>query len=230
MKLTVLGKYGPYAKKGVGATSGYLVEDKDTTILLDMGSGVLSRLLDRIEIQQLDAIYISHIHYDHTSDLLGFRYLLEEIEHPITIYTSYVDSEWYKILFNHPLFKVINIDESSQIKLKSFTLKFFLMNHTCPDYAIRIEGSTSTLVYTGDTMYTDNILKAVDKANCVLCDCSKPVGFIGPHMNVANAIDISKATGIKILATHLSPNYSPEIEFAPYPNIQVVKELTSYII
>lgn len=44
MKLTVLGKYGPYGKAGNGSTSGYLVENCGDYIVLDMGSGTLSKL------------------------------------------------------------------------------------------------------------------------------------------------------------------------------------------
>jgi ribonuclease BN (tRNA processing enzyme) len=227
MKLTILGKYGPYAKKGMTATSSYLIEDKDTTLLLDMGSGSLCRLLDRIEIDKLDAIFISHLHFDHTSDLLGFRYLLDELKYPVTIYTHYEDSEWYKILFDHPLFNVVNIDENSDILLKSLKLKFYEMEHTGGNYAIRIEG-TGKLVYTGDTMYNENILNAIDGVDYMLADCSKKSGFTGPHMTIDDAIKINKETGIKILATHLSPDYSPEKDFEEYPDITVVKELTSY--
>ena len=80
MKLKILGKYGPYGKAGEGAASGYLITDDDFCFLLDMGSGVLSRLIAEIDVKNLDGIFISHLHYDHTSDLLPFRYLLEEID------------------------------------------------------------------------------------------------------------------------------------------------------
>lgn len=42
MKLTVLGKYGPYPKAG-GATSGYLLKTNDKIVVLDMGSETLSK-------------------------------------------------------------------------------------------------------------------------------------------------------------------------------------------
>lgn len=229
MNLTVLGKYGPFAKSGNGATSCYLVEENDTKLLLDMGAGSLSRLLGYIDVKSLDAIFISHLHYDHTSDLLCFRYLLDELKIPITIITQRIDSEWYKILFDHPLFNVIDIDADTVIFLKDFTLSFFEMVHPVHNYAIKIEGA-KTLVYTGDTTYNDNIYKAIDNADCVLADCSKPIGFSGPHMTVDKAIEIHNKTGVRILATHLSPDYSPETEFSQYDGIEVVKELTTYTI
>lgn len=227
MELTILGKYGPYGKAGFGAASGYLVKENDTTLLLDMGSGVLSRLIKEIDIKTLTGIYISHLHYDHTSDLLCFRYLLEELDLPMTIYTHYEDSAWYNILFNHRLFNVIDIDEDTKIKVGDFDLSFFLMHHPINNYAIRIQGS-KTLVYTGDTSYCDGIYEAIKGADCVLADCSKPPVFIGGHMTADKAIEIHKNSGIRIIATHLSPDYCPEELFKDYEGIEVAQEFQTY--
>ena len=43
MKLHVLGVNGPFPESS-GATSGYLLEARDSLIQFDLGSGVLSRL------------------------------------------------------------------------------------------------------------------------------------------------------------------------------------------
>ena len=177
MELTVLGKYGPYPKAGTGAASGYLVSDGGVTLALDMGSGTLARLQQMTDISRLDGIFISHLHYDHTSDLLPLRYLLEDLDRTLTVYTAYDDSEWYKLLFGHPNLKVVNVDSSSVIRLGSLTLRFYDMLHTVPCLAVRIEGS-KTLVYTGDTMYNDNILAALVGADCAIVTMT--AGLYGP--------------------------------------------------
>lgn len=230
MELFVMGKYGPYGKAGVGAASGYLITEKNTSLLLDMGSGVLSRLIDKIDIRKLDAIYISHLHYDHSSDLLPFRYLLEELNHKMTIYTHKEDSPWYKILFDHPLFNVVAIDENTEIKLKDLTLSFYIMDHPIPNYAIKIMGKEKTFLYTGDTRYCENIFSALRGVDCALADCSKPNVFIGGHMTADKAIEIHKKTGVRIIATHLSPDFSPEKLFKGYDKIEVAQEFKTYII
>ena len=56
MELTVLGKYGPYPKAGGGAASGYLVKNGGDSLLLDMGSGTLSRLLSSVDLKNLGGI------------------------------------------------------------------------------------------------------------------------------------------------------------------------------
>lgn len=229
MELTVLGKYGPYGKAGTGAASGYLVKNQDDYLVMDMGSGTLSRLMGVVDIRQIKHIFISHLHFDHTSDLLPFRYLLEELDHTVNIYTHKEDTPWYKILFDHPNFNVINIDENSEIKIGSMTLSFLKMHHTVTDYAVIIKGE-KTFCYTGDTMYNGNIPKCFSLSDYVLADCSKTKGFNGPHMNVENAIELSEKYSAKIIATHLSADFDPTEIFKPYKNIAVAEELKKYIL
>lgn len=223
MELTVLGKYGPYGKADGGCTSSYLVKNGDDYIVLDMGSGTLSQLMAKVDITKVEHIFISHLHFDHTSDLLPFRYLLEELGHNVNIYTRYEKSAWYDILFNHPNFNVVNIDEGSVINIGSMELRFLEMKHTVPDYAIIIKGE-KTLCYTGDTVYNENIPKCFEQSDVVLADCSKPVGFNGPHMNIENAIELAKQyPNTKIIATHQSASYDPKDDLAQTDIISAVQ-------
>lgn len=229
MELTALGIYGPYGKAGTGAASGYLVKNQEDYLVMDMGSGTLSRLMAAVDIKKVNHIFISHLHFDHTSDLLPLRYLLEELNHTVNIYTHKEDTEWYKILFKHPNFNIINIDENSNIKIGSMTLEFLQMKHTVTDYAVIIKGD-KTLCYTGDTLYNENVPKCFEKSDCVLADCSKPKGFGGPHMNISDAVNLSQKYSAKIIATHLSADYNPANELNAFPNITVAEELKTYII
>ena len=56
MKLTVLGKYGPFPAAGV--CSGYLVEKENTKVLIECGSGVFSRLQQVCPINELSGIIL----------------------------------------------------------------------------------------------------------------------------------------------------------------------------
>ena len=76
MDLTVLGNVGPYPLKGQ-ATSGYLLQTKNKNVVLDMGSGVFSNLCKRLAPNSVNAIIISHTHFDHISDLGVFCYYLQ---------------------------------------------------------------------------------------------------------------------------------------------------------
>jgi ribonuclease BN (tRNA processing enzyme) len=75
MRLTVLGKSPAWQDAG-GACSGYLIEESDTTVLVDCGNGVFGKLRERMEYVDVDAVVISHLHADHFLDLVPFSYAL----------------------------------------------------------------------------------------------------------------------------------------------------------
>ena len=81
MELTTLG--GSAAAPNPGdASAGYLVRSGATTVLLDCGSGVVSKLRAHAEERALGGVVISHLHSDHTLDLVALRYALKYAPHP----------------------------------------------------------------------------------------------------------------------------------------------------
>ncbi|MEF2976411.1 MBL fold metallo-hydrolase [Subtercola sp. YIM 133946] len=79
MQLTVLGTATPYPRPG-NACSGYLLQSKigenTTSLWLDAGTGTLAELQRHLALTDLDAIFVSHRHADHTADLLVAYYAL----------------------------------------------------------------------------------------------------------------------------------------------------------
>src|SRR3954464_12973967 len=75
MRVTVLGKSPSWQDAG-GACSGYLVQDKGTTVLIDCGNGVFGKLRERIDYVDVDAVVLSHLHADHFLDLVPYSYAL----------------------------------------------------------------------------------------------------------------------------------------------------------
>ncbi len=76
MELTILGGSAA-APNGGDASAGYLVTSGATTILIDCGSGVVSQLRARADAHALGGVIISHLHSDHTLDLVALRYALQ---------------------------------------------------------------------------------------------------------------------------------------------------------
>lgn len=69
MNLTVLGSCGAYPEPG-RACSGFAVESAGFRLVLDLGYGTLSRLLD-LWPDGVNAVVITHEHPDHCADLHG---------------------------------------------------------------------------------------------------------------------------------------------------------------
>src|SRR5918911_1703339 len=75
MRVTVLGK-SPSWQDIDGACSGYLVQEEGTSVLVDCGNGVFSKMRRYLDYTEVDAVVISHLHADHFLDLVPFSYAL----------------------------------------------------------------------------------------------------------------------------------------------------------
>ena len=227
MKLTILGNTGPYPSK-TGNCSGYLLTVNGKNLILDMGSGVLQNLDKCIGIDRIDAIFISHFHFDHTGDLLPLSYYNFKKENKTPIFAHIEDTDYCKLLLNTNQFNIVNIDENSKIDFAGCELTFEKMVHPVTDYAIKISGD-ETFVYTGDTVMNDRIIPFIQGADAVLADCLKPSCFTGPHMTIENAVELQEKTGVKIFATHYTPGENSRM-YSGYNKIIPTVEMAEYTI
>lgn len=160
--LTVLGSCGAWPEPG-RACSGYLVEHEDFRIVLDLGYGTLSRLLELLHAGNadgLDAVAVTHRHPDHMVDLHGLmraRWFGARRAEPLQLLgpQGVVDSlveleegsrEAVDAVFTHtPL-------PSPPLQLGPFAVHSQGLPHFVPNAGIRlsVEGGPS-LAYTGDT-------------------------------------------------------------------------------
>jgi len=92
MELTVLGMNGPFPAAN-GATSGYLMRGEKTRVAMDMGSGTLGRLTALMPPEKLDALLLSHWHFDHCSDVLPLLFRLQACAaKPLDVYAPVDES------------------------------------------------------------------------------------------------------------------------------------------
>jgi len=72
MKITILGT-GTFYVNNKQSGPAYLLEADGKKILIDCGPGTLMRLSDiGLTPDDIDYVFISHFHADHTSDLFAF--------------------------------------------------------------------------------------------------------------------------------------------------------------
>ncbi len=166
MRLTLLGVYGPFPVS-CGGCSSYLIEDDDTHILLDCGSGALSRLLRRIPLTALDAVVLSHMHADHAGEIDLIRYALEfgQGKTPMRVYSPEIET------LKRSVFEPIEAVDGMIIQIGSLTLQFFTMHHAVPTVGVRITDRMGhVLFYTGDTAYFEGLIEAARNADLLLAD------------------------------------------------------------
>ena len=74
MQLTVIGS-GTAALRAERGFSGYVLKNDEELYLLDGGSGTLRKCAEAgISYKEIDKIFYTHLHPDHTTDLVPFLF------------------------------------------------------------------------------------------------------------------------------------------------------------
>ncbi len=211
MKLHVIGCHGPYPAAG-GCTSGYLLEHGGKTLLMDCGSGVMGKLLAKTDPAGLEAVLLSHLHFDHASDLLVMRYYLEIVGKTVPVYLPPEDESPLRGLLTAPAFDVRAYPET--LELMGLEITTLPVRHPVPCRALRFTDGQKTLVFTGDTNDCVGLATFAQGADALLADAA----FLQtewaenkPHMSASGAARLAKEAGAKKLyLTHLPLRHAPE--------------------
>ncbi len=223
MKLTVLGKYGPFPYPG-GACSGYLVESGNIRIVLDMGSGTLSRLLSVIPSFNIDAILLSHLHSDHCADMFILRYMLEQtkirerggIHLPISVVSPITPEYEYRQLSASGVFDITAASDGRKMKIGDMSISMYRTMHPVPTYAYLLEHDGRSLFYTGDTGYFDRLTEYAANASLLLADTcflsADKTTETAPHLTAYEAGRLARDANVnKLICTHIwGGGYSDE--------------------
>ncbi len=221
----MLGVSAAFPSEG-DACSGYLVHSEDTKILLDCGSGIMSRLPRFSSYDDVEAVLISHLHADHYLDVHILRYALAYSQHKKTPFKKVpllMPPGDYARLANEAsaernklddVFQPASMSEKSKIRLGSFELSFSLMNHPLQSFAMKVSGRLGkTMVYSGDTGWTESLIEFAKDADLFLCEATlqekdKERAFDAGHLTATQAGEIaSRAKVKKLVLTHIWPEY-----------------------
>ncbi len=193
MKLTLLGVWGPFPNGGGGCSS-YLVEDGDTKILLDCGSGAMSRFRALYPGKQsVDAIVLSHMHADHAGEIHLFRYMHEAYRAAgVPFPTLPVLSPEAETLM-YDVFDPIRTYDGFETKIGSLTLRFTEVRHAVRTTAVRVtDAAGHSLFYTADTGWFDGLVEAAKDADLLLADACFTVTPENPATNHMSGMQVGK--------------------------------------
>lgn len=219
MKITVLGRRGPYPA-ACEACSGYLAECGKTLVQLDLGCGTLPRLTRLAAPEELSALVLTHWHFDHCSDVLPLIYRLESYAaaHPgktLDVYAPVDESSPVRqAVMNCAAMRLHDIAPGQQWRVGEITLEAFPARHPVPAVMLRLEGGGQTLCYTGDTNWQDNLVDYAKNADLLLADglfTEKLWDERKPHLSAALCARLAKEAGVKrLMITHLNPALDEE--------------------
>jgi len=215
MNITVIGCWGAYPEKNE-ATSGYLVECEGTKILLDCGSGVLSRLQNHCLLEELDAVVLTHTHADHIADIYSLEFailILMQIgkrSKPLDVYVN--EEELGSLAFEYPNYVQVHpIRAGEELKIGHVRLQFSENVHDVPCLAVKLTSQDGkTLVYSGDTGYCQALIDLSRSADVLIIESSfydAQAGKMDGHLTAGEAGRIAALAGVgQTVLTHF-PHY-----------------------
>lgn len=222
MKVTVLGTSAAYPGPGQ-ACSGFLIQQANTNLLVDCGTGVLSNLQKFLELWKVSDIVISHMHADHFIDLIPYRYALRfgpENGHGVRprlhvprggtetlkqVVAPFSESEG----FFDEVFETSEYDPRAQITAGNLNLAFALVNHYVPSFAISIMG-THKVAYTSDTGPCPAVLEVAQNADILIANVGRCLDpdrdSLWGHLRPSDAGKLARDAGAKrLLLSHFWP-------------------------
>jgi ribonuclease BN (tRNA processing enzyme) len=224
MKLTVLGSGTGWIRLERNSP-GYLLEVDNFCLLLDIGPGVLKQIL-RIgkTLEDISAIFISHFHPDHITDLIPFffatRYNLGyKRVTPFDLYAEESFSQFYDLLkqafkgWIEPPEGLLNIHLLPKVKNYKFSIGPFKtftspVRHNFESLAIRLEHKNKSLVYSGDTGYCEELIELAKNADLLVIECANSKDlYVEHHLSPEDIALISERAKVKrIVLSHFYPH------------------------
>ncbi|NUO09016.1 MAG: MBL fold metallo-hydrolase [Candidatus Brocadia sp.] len=187
MELTIIGS-GTGIPSRTRAYPCTLVKIKDKHLVFDTGPGSLRQLFFAgVTYLDIDHIYYSHFHPDHSLDLVSILFAMRYNE-PKRTHPLYITGPTGLKAFYEGLLLVFG----ETIKPKTFDLYFKEIDtgelayddwkivvepllHSMHSIGFRIESREGkTLAYSGDTDYCEGILRLANKVNILILECSFP--------------------------------------------------------
>lgn len=201
-----------------------LIRINNCHLVFDAGPGTMRRLLEAgISIFDVSHLFFSHLHPDHTSELVpflfankypdgarrqqlltmgggkGFFAFYNQLK---SIYDGWIDMDGRLNIMEFDL-------TPGRIHVfENFTLATTPVNHNPESIAFKITGPDgATVVYSGDTDYSENLISLSKDADLLICESALPEGMKVPgHLTPSLAGDIARKAGVKkLVLTHFYP-------------------------
>ena len=224
MKLIILGS-GTSVPLTYRASPSIVLIKNDRCILFDIGPGTLRQLAKiGYDHHQIDQIFLSHFHPDHTADLIHFlfatRYPADlKKRDPFTItgpkglrefltnlQTAY--SKWLDVPPEIMLLEELDNQSPDQKIYNDLNISTQPVKHTERSLAYRVEMENSkNFVYSGDTDYCEEIITISKKSDLLILESAFPEGQkTKGHLTPSLAGKIASLAGVKkLLLVHFYP-------------------------
>ncbi|WP_448624836.1 MBL fold metallo-hydrolase [Geodermatophilus sp. URMC 64] len=216
MRLTVVGcsgsAPGPYSP-----ASCYLVDHDGFRLVLDLGNGAFGTLQTVIDPAAVDAVFLSHLHADHCLDVAPFvvwhRYSGRSGRRLVPLYAPVGAERRLALAYDldgdglSDVFDFVPVGPGT-LEIGPFQVALARTAHPVECYAIRLTAGGRSLVYTGDTGPSPEVIDLARGADVLLAEAAQPDGDrvqpSGLHLTGRQAGEHAAAAGVgRLLVTHV---------------------------
>jgi len=227
MRVTVLGKSPSWPDAG-GACSGYLVQDEQTTALVDCGTGVFAKLRETWDYAAVDGVVVSHMHADHFIDLVPFACALtygpREAGEPPALLLPPDGSERLRILAHggghdelmDETFAIREYDPAQETRVGSLRFTFAPVPHFIATNAVQVTSAQGggRFTFGADHRFTDALDAFAAGSELLVLEATlaapDPESSQG-HMTAAEAGELATRCGARrLVLTHISDECDPD--------------------
>lgn len=222
MHVTVLGAGASFPRPG-GACSGFLFSSGATHVWVDAGNGTFSRLVEHIALEDLDALFLTHVHADHIADVLPLMYALALTDglgdRPLPVYSPVPVEKGMKAFLgggSQEMFgRIFDVRMTDgPITVGALRIEPFSTTHPVDSNGVRVRSNGRCIVYTSDTAYFEGLADECRDADLLICEATYVDGITadaGVHMWAAQTGQVAADANVKSLVlTHILPTVDPD--------------------
>jgi ribonuclease BN (tRNA processing enzyme) len=222
MQITVVGS-GTVVPSLQRRQSCVVVRAGGQTLVFDLGSGAVRGML-RADLDPfaVDRIFFTHFHPDHTVGavplLFAINYGAEEKRtrplhvagpEPFVRFWDSLMKVWGEWMAGDYATLVSELPHEcpSPIELAGCRLSWAPAEHRPESIAYRLDSESGSFVYTGDTEYSESVVRLAHGADTLLIECAFPEDAPVPgHLTPSDVARTASEAGVsRLILTHLYP-------------------------
>ncbi|KAB2851618.1 MAG: MBL fold metallo-hydrolase [Hyphomicrobiaceae bacterium] len=176
------------------------VDTGSTKFLIDCGASSLAGIRRLgIDVNEIDTIFISHLHGDHFAGLVWLRMFMEFVtkrKAPLTLVgppgieqrvRAAAEALFPGTMAMRTSYEIGFVELAREVRtmVGEVAVTAFEVSHPsgAPSYALRVEAGGRVLSYSGDTEWVESLIKVADGADMMLIECYGYATTVPYHMS-----------------------------------------------
>jgi len=202
--------------------SGFLLQAGGANVLVDVGGGILGPLQHLIRLEDLHAIWISHLHADHFGDMPLLYYAFAFAERPLRKIPVLGPVGWatrveafVRSASDHHMkdyFQVVELKDRGIAEIGDLRIQAHAVEHGVAAFGMTARYGERRLAYSGDTGPCDNLVALAKGARVLVAECfASEIEIPSVHLSPEDAGLTASHAGVqRLVLSHLAPSLDPE--------------------